>query len=122
MSNVVSIDKLKVLFIGLLTGIVNGLFGSGGGTIVVPALVFILGLEDHKSHATAISIILPLTIVSTLIYFKNGIIDFKISLIIASGGIIGGYIGAKLLNKIPKNILRKIFGLFMIIAGIRMVF
>ncbi|AFS78056.1 putative permease [Gottschalkia acidurici 9a] len=122
MSNIMSSDKLKILFIGLITGIVNGLFGSGGGTIVVPALVFLLHIEDHKSHATAISIILPLTIISTFIYFRNGIIDFKVALIIASGGIIGGYIGAKLLNKVPRSMLRKIFGLFMIIAGLRMVF
>lgn len=113
---------MKVILIGLVAGIINGLFGSGGGTIIVPALVFILGIEDHKAHATTISIILPLTIISTFIYFKNGAIDFTICLYIALGGIIGGFLGAKLLNKVPKNILRKIFGIFMIIAGIRMVF
>ncbi|KNF09247.1 putative permease [Gottschalkia purinilytica] len=114
--------KPKMLAIGLIAGIVNGLFGSGGGTIVVPAMVFLLGMDEHKSHATAISIILPISIISTLIYFKNGILDFKVAGIVTIGGIIGGYIGAKLLNRIPRKILRKMFGTFMIIAAIRMVF
>lgn len=113
---------MKVVLIGLIAGIVNGLFGSGGGTIVVPALVFILGVKDHKAHATTISIILPLTIISAFIYFRNGAIDFSIALYVVLGGVIGGFLGAKLLNRVPKNILRKAFGLFMIIAGIRMVF
>lgn len=54
---------LKLIGIGFLTGIINGLFGSGGGTIIVPALVFLIGMEDFKAHATAISIILPLSII-----------------------------------------------------------
>lgn len=114
-------DLGKVIIIGAITGIVNGLFGSGGGTIIVPALVFLLHLEDHKAHATAISIILPLSIVSTIIYFKNGAIKFDIALMVAIGGIVGGFVGAKVLNKIPSKILRKIFGVFMIVAAIRMV-
>ncbi|WP_429083287.1 sulfite exporter TauE/SafE family protein [Brassicibacter mesophilus] len=112
----------KILFIGFVTGIVNGLFGSGGGTIVVPAMIFLLGVEDHKAHATAISIILPLTIISTYIYFRHGILDLRPALLVTIGGVLGSFIGAKLLNKIPCNILRKIFGVFMIIAAIRMVF
>ncbi|MTI70937.1 MAG: sulfite exporter TauE/SafE family protein [Firmicutes bacterium] len=113
--------NIKILTIGFLTGIINGLFGSGGGTIIVPSLVFILGLEEHKAHATAISIILPLTLISTFIYFNNGMLNFKIATLVAAGGIIGGFTGAKLLKKIPSTLLRKIFGLFMIIAAIRMV-
>lgn len=62
---------LKLVGIGFVTGIINGLFGSGGGTLIVPALVFILGIEDYKAHATAISIILPLSIISTFIYLKK---------------------------------------------------
>ncbi len=57
-------NKVKLLSIGIITGFINGLFGSGGGTIVVPALIFLLGMDDHKAHATAISIILPLSIIS----------------------------------------------------------
>lgn len=65
---------LKFAVIGLVTGIANGLFGSGGGTIVVPAMVLLLKEEEHVAHATAISIILPLTLVSAFIYVSTAIL------------------------------------------------
>ncbi|MBU5427053.1 sulfite exporter TauE/SafE family protein [Tissierella pigra] len=114
-------NKVKLLSIGLITGLVNGLFGSGGGTLVVPFLVFLLHIDDHKAHATAISIILPLSIISTIIYFVKGSINFKVALPVVLGGVIGSYIGAKVLNKIPVNILRKIFGSVIIYTAIRMI-
>ncbi|MTI49100.1 MAG: sulfite exporter TauE/SafE family protein [Firmicutes bacterium] len=112
--------NIKLLAIGLITGIINGLFGSGGGTIIVPSLIFLIGLEDHKSHATAISIILPLSIISTIIYINHGVLNLKIAIWVAIGGVLGGFIGAKLLNKVPTKILRRGFGVFMIVAAIRM--
>lgn len=113
---------LKSIIIGVIAGFINGLFGSGGGTIVVPGLVFILGLPQNKSHATALMIILPLSILSSIIYCNNQLIDLPITLKVSIGAIIGAYIGAKTLNKIPNKWLRKGFGFFMIIAAIRMVF
>ena len=114
-------NKIKLISIGAITGLINGLFGSGGGTIVVPALIFLLGMDDHKAHATAISIILPLSIISTIIYFANSSIPYKVVPTVVIGGVIGSYIGAKVLNKIPVNILRKIFGSVMIYTAIRMI-
>lgn len=113
---------LKLVGIGFVTGIINGLFGSGGGTLIVPALVFILGIEDYKAHATAISIILPLSIISTFIYLKKDIIQYQIATMIAIGGVLGSLIGAKFLNKIPTSVLRKIFGTIIIITALRMIF
>lgn len=114
-------NKVRLLIIGLIVGLVNGLFGSGGGTIAVPALVLILGLTQHKAHATAISIIFPLSLISSFLYFRHGVLNLQVSLIVALGGVLGSYLGAKNLKKIPDNILRKAFGIFMIIAAIRMV-
>ena len=114
-------NKIKILLIGFITGIINGLFGSGGGTIIVPSLVFLLGLEDYKAHATAISIILPISIIRTILSFSNNMIQFELLLPVISGGVIGSFIGAKLLNKIPINILRKIFGTLIILSSIRLV-
>lgn len=111
----------KLIGLGLLAGLVNGLFGSGGGILVVPALVFLLGVKDYKAHATAISIIFPLSIISTLIYLKNNIVKLNIAMIIALGGVIGSIIGAKLLKKMPILVLRKIFGGFIIYTAIRMI-
>jgi len=113
---------IRYAIIGLITGLVNGLFGSGGGTIVVPALIILLCMEDHKAHATAIAIILPLTIVSAFFYLKGSFINWELTLKVALGGVIGGYIGAKMLNSVPKKVLRIVFGGFMIFAALRMVF
>jgi len=112
----------KTAAIGLVSGICNGLFGSGGGTILVPAMVFLLKVEQHKAHATAIAVILPLTIISSIIYITSGIYDITLTYKITIGSILGGLLGAILLNKLSSNFLRKIFGIFMIIAAIRMWF
>lgn len=114
-------NKFKEFLIGFITGFANGLFGAGGGTVVVPAMEKFLDIETHKAHATAIAIILPLSILSTFIYGRSIEIDWKIVIFVSIGGVIGGYIGAKCLAKISSHWLHKIFGLFMIIAAVRMI-
>ena len=113
-------ENLKLISIGIIAGFVNGLFGSGGGAILVPCLVFIMGIDDYKAHATSLSIILPLSIISTIIYLFNSSTNFKYILPIIIGGGIGSFVGAKVLNKIPINFLRKIFGSVIIYTAIRM--
>ncbi len=113
---------LKYILIGIAAGVANGLFGSGGGTIAVPAMVFLLDADEHKAHATALLIILPLTLVSAYFYLSHNYVDWNITWKAMVGGVVGGAIGAFLLNKCPSNILRKIFGIFMILAAIRMIF
>ncbi|HOA97683.1 MAG TPA: sulfite exporter TauE/SafE family protein [Acetivibrio saccincola] len=111
----------KYAVIGMATGIANGLFGSGGGTLAVPAMIYLLGSDEHKAHATAISIILPLTIVSSFFYIKNNHVDWALTYKVVLGGVVGGYIGAKLLNICPGGVLRKIFAIFIIAAAIKMI-
>ncbi|NLY78118.1 MAG: sulfite exporter TauE/SafE family protein [Tissierellia bacterium] len=115
------IRHLKFIIIGFITGLINGLFGSGGGILVVPALTFILHFQDYKAHATAIAIILPLTIISTIVYLKNNIIRFDIAIIVGIGAMIGSFIGAKFLKKVPVTILRKVFGGLIIYTAVRMI-
>lgn len=114
--------NIKNIIIGIVTGFANGLFGSGGGTILVPATEKILNLEPHKAHATAISIILPLSIISLIIYWLGDNILWQTALFASLGGVCGSFLGAKLLGKLSGVWLHRIFGGFMIIAGIRMVF
>lgn len=114
-------NNLKLLALGFVTGIINGIFGSGGGTIIVPALVLLFGLKDYKAHATAISIILPLSVISTIIYLFKNTIPIKLSLLVVAGGLVGSYLGAKMLNKVPTNILRKVFGGVIIYTAVRMI-
>ena len=114
--------SIKNALIGLFTGFINGSFGSGGGTLLVPILNDIVKIEEHKSHATALAIIVFLTGVSSAIYVFKGTYDFGVTWRVAIGSIIGGIIGAKLLCKFTGKFLRIAFGIIMIIAAIRMVF
>ncbi|MDX9871273.1 MAG: sulfite exporter TauE/SafE family protein [Clostridia bacterium] len=108
--------------IGVITGLINGLIGIGGGTILIPAMVFLLGEKQHVAHGTSLAIILPTAIVSTYIYQSNNHLDWLLALKIAASGMVGGYLGAKLMQMIPPMRLKQIFGIFMIIAGTRMLF
>ena len=106
---------------GIATGLANCVFGSGGGIIAVPAMVLLLGLDEHIAHATAIAVILPLTLVSALLYISGSYLDWGVTWKTIIGGAAGGYAGAKLLKVLPENILRKVFGLFIIAGAVRMI-
>ncbi|MGL5641164.1 MAG: sulfite exporter TauE/SafE family protein [Paraclostridium sp.] len=114
--------NVKNSIIGSVTGFINGVFGSGGGTLLVPILNNILKIDEHKSHATALAIIVFLTTTSSMIYVSKGIYDFDITFKVAIGSTIGGVIGAKILCKLTGKFLRISFGLIMVIAAVRMVF
>ena len=114
--------NIKNTVIGLFTGFINGVFGSGGGTLLVPILNNLLKVEEHKSHATALAIIIFLSTTSSIIYISKGTYDIKLTIQAAIGSIIGGIIGAKLLCKVTGKFLRISFGIVMIIAALRMVF
>ena len=112
---------LAVIASGFITGICNGLFGAGGGIIVVPAMIHFLNIDEHDAHATALAVILPLSVISSFIYLRNGIFEWEIIWRVAAGGVIGAAIGAYLLGKVPSFWLRKIFALFMMAAAVRMI-
>lgn len=112
-------NLLKTASIGVCVGFCNGLFGSGGGIIAVPAMEKLLGAEEHKAHATAIAVILPLTVVSLIPYIFKGFFDFTLAWQTSLGGIIGGVIGAVLLKKLSAPLLKKVFGVFIIAAAVR---
>ncbi|MDW7675774.1 MAG: TSUP family transporter, partial [Bacillota bacterium] len=83
----ISIKRLAMIFvIGLLSGLVNGLLGIGGGTILIPAMVFLLYERQHQAHGTSLAIILPTAIVSTFIYGSHGNLDLMLALQVAIGG------------------------------------
>lgn len=115
-------EKWKKAAIGLVTGFANGLFGSGGGTIVVPAMERFLGVEEHKAHATAIAVILPLSLLSLAIYLWKSNLSavWQVAFWASLGGLGGGYVGAKLLKKVSGIWLHRIFGAFLLAAAVRM--
>lgn len=113
---------LQKVIIGLFAGIVSGLFSTGGGMIIVPALIYWLNMEDKKARGTSIFCILPMVATSGIFYYKSNYVDWNISILCAIGGMIGGYIGANVLKKIPVQYLKMIFTIFLLYASYRMIF
>lgn len=116
---------MKSLFLrcaaGSCVGAVNGLFGGGGGMVAVPALKGMLGLNERASHATAILLILPISLISAIVYIVNGYFQAAVAVPAALGACIGGVIGAKLLHFLPTEIINYIFLALMFAAGVRMI-
>ena len=110
------------VFTGASAGIINGLFGGGGGMIVVPMLSSLLKFESKKAHATAILIILPLSIVSGIMYCIFGNFNISAGIPVTIGTIIGGAVGALLLAKLSNKWIVYIFCVIMAIAGGKMLF
>lgn len=115
-------NYIKKIIIGLIAGIISGLFTSGGGMILVPTFIYILKMEPKKARATSVFCILPMVITTALFYYNKNIINYKISTYCAIGGIIGGYVGAKWLNKISDKYLKFAFAIFLIYASYKMIF
>ena len=113
---------MKKIIIGTTAGFLNGLFGAGGGALVVPAAQRFLKVETHKAHATAVAVMLPLSVISLFVYARNIEPNWTVIMTLALAGSVGGFIGAKFLRKVPAKALRKIFGVFIITAAVRMFF
>lgn len=111
--------KLYFYILGIITGFANGLFGSGGGIIAVPMLER-ADIDAKKSHATSIAITLPLSIVSAIIYAKDGTFEWPKVLPLIPAGLIGAIVGSFFLKRIPNTLLKRIFGLILIMSAVRM--
>lgn len=114
-------NKLALLSIGAIIGIVNGLFGGGGGMVCVPALIYLISMPTKKAHATAIAIILPLCIVSAIMYLCFFDIQLDVTGFAGIGVIAGGIIGALILKKIPNKVIQIMFSLVMVAAGVKLI-
>lgn len=107
---------------GALTGAVNGLLGGGGGMLAVPLLQKVAALPARESHATAIAVVLPASLVSGIVYLLFGLVPLEILVPVALGVSAGGFLGAKLLARFSADKITFLFALLMFAAGVRMVF
>lgn len=112
-------ESLLTAGAGLAVGLVNGLLGAGGGMIAVPLLQR-LGLERKQAHANAVAVILPITVLSAALYLMKGYVSLSDSFIFIPGGIAGSLLGTLIMKKISPKWLKRIFGGFMIYAGVRL--
>jgi len=101
----------------------SGLVGLGGGVIIVPALVYILGFSQHQATGTSLGILLlPAGIFAVMSYYKRGYIDVKVVLLIFTGFLVGGYLGSKLSLNLPEGTLKKIFAVALILIAGKVLF
>ena len=116
------LERFWAIVIGVFSGFVNGLLGGGGGMIVVPMLCYLLKRKSKEAHATAILIILPLSLISSIFYTIFGKFNFSIGVPVSIGVVLGGAVGALLLSKIKSKWISIIFSVVMMIAGVKMLF
>lgn len=113
-------NMFKKILVGFVSGMICGFFTAGGGLILVPAFLYMLKMEPRQARATSVFCILPMVITTAIFYGQSHFIDWKIGIKCAIGGVIGGILGATLLNKIPDKYIRIAFIVFLSYAGFRM--
>ncbi len=120
-----SFSTIMILIsIGLCAGLMSGMIGIGGGVIIVPALMFFIGLSQVEAQGTSLALMLPpIGILAVYNYQRAGALNWKFALIIAVAFVLGGYLGSKLsLNLLSEVIMKKIFGFFLLAIAVKMIF
>ncbi|MCB1060281.1 MAG: sulfite exporter TauE/SafE family protein [Calditrichaeota bacterium] len=111
------------LILGLAAGVLSGLVGIGGGILIVPALVFIFGLTQQQAQGTTLALMVPpIGILAAWTYYKQGFVDLKIAGLICAGFVLGGLLGARFAVGMTSATLQKVFAVFLIIVGVKMLF
>lgn len=109
----------KYALAGGLAGLANGFFGGGGGSILVPLLTGMCGLDQRRAFATSVAVILPLCALSVGVYLFRGGLDWTAALPYLAGGLVGGFLGGKLFRGIRMDWLKRGFGLLLLYGGVR---
>ncbi|HUX55868.1 MAG TPA: sulfite exporter TauE/SafE family protein [Bacteroidales bacterium] len=114
---------LILIGIGILTGFMAGMLGIGGAIIMIPAMVFFLGFSQHTAQGTSLAVMLPpIGLIAAYNYYKAGEVNFKFAIILAIFFIVGSYFGSKVALTIPQPILKKIFGVLLLLVAVKMLF
>ena len=113
---------LILVIIGLAAGFFGGMVGLGGGVIMIPAMVYLLGLSQQGAQGTSLAVMLPpVGILAVMNYYKAGQVNLKYAMIIAAAFIIGGYFGSKVALGISPATMKKIFGIALMAVALHMI-
>ncbi|MFC9918202.1 sulfite exporter TauE/SafE family protein [Agromyces binzhouensis] len=112
----------RLVVVGVLGGLLSGLFGVGGGIVMVPLLILLAGMDQRRAAATSLVAIVPTALVGSIAYLVNGQVDLVAAALVAAGGIVGGWIGATLLARLPLEWLRWLFIAMLVVVAIRLAF
>ena len=114
---------IMFIVIGIIAGILSGMFGIGGGVIIVPALMYLCGFTQLKAQGTSLAVLLPpVGIFAFIQYYKRGQVNIQAGALIVVFLVIGSILGSKLANNLPVEVLKKGFGILMILISLKMIF
>jgi uncharacterized protein len=112
-----------LLFAGIVAGLLSGMVGIGGGIIIVPVLVYFLGFSQHMAQGTVLAMfLLPIGLLGVYNYYQAGHVNIKTALVIATTFLIGSYFGAKIAISINQEMLKKVFGVILLLLSLKMIF
>ena len=110
-----------LIVIGLVAGTLSGLIGIGGAIIIIPSLIFLLGMDQYSAQGTSLAtMLLPIGLLAALNYYKAGELNIKYAMVIAIAFFVGGYLGSKVALQIPEAILRKVFAGILVLIALKM--
>ena len=114
---------IYLILIGITAGILSGFIGIGGGIIIVPGLIYLIGLTQLQAQGTSLALMLPpIGILAFMHYYKEDNVDLKVAGIVAATFIVGGFFGAKLAHKVDENLVKIIFGVIMLLIAFKMIY
>ncbi len=114
---------ITYIILGLVAGICSGMFGIGGATVLIPALVFLFGLSQHQAQGTTLAIMIPpIGLLAAMRYYQSGNVKLDIAGFVCLGFFVGGLIGAHFVQNVPDLLLKKLFGVFLLAVSLRMIF
>jgi uncharacterized protein len=114
---------LLLIIIGLLAGLFSGLLGVGGGIVMIPLMVFALGFTQHEAQGTSLAVLaVPVTLIAAFNYYNAGHVNWKYAAVIAVTFVVGAYFGSKIAISIDQGMLKKVFGVILIIVALRLIF
>jgi uncharacterized membrane protein YfcA len=117
-----AMNIVLLLIVGLTAGILSGLLGIGGGILIVPCLVLVFGLSQHAAQGTTLALMVPpIGLLAAWTYYKQGNVDIGVAALICLGFFFGGLIGAKFAGAINAPLLKRLFGVLMLVVAIKMI-
>ena len=112
-----------VSILGLLAGVISGLFGVGGAVVIIPGLIFITKMPQHTAHGTSLAaLLLPVGLLGVIEYSKRQQVQWGFAAVVAVGLLIGAYFGAQLAGSISDSTLRRMFGVFLLVISVKLLF
>ncbi|MEW6516156.1 MAG: sulfite exporter TauE/SafE family protein [candidate division FCPU426 bacterium] len=113
---------LGLLAMGLIAGAASGALGIGGAILIIPGLVYFAGMDQKLAQGTTLLLMLPpIGLLAALEYLRRGEADWRAAIWICLGFLVGGYLGARWIGMIPDQLLRRLFGLFLLVIGLKMI-